>query len=151
MNNPTSILGASSTANWRCRKEESITKRCVCALALVLLFLAVAVGSMPSRQARLQESPPMGPQDPAESNYQLGAWFDPSGETSLGDLLKGLKVSQRADGTYRIQVTSAGNGQAKFHLATVSGRHQTVLKEVDQPITEGQFLKYELVARHKAH
>jgi hypothetical protein len=53
----------------------------------------------------------MGPEDLAESNYQLGAWFDRSGETSPGNLLK----------------------------------------EVDQPTTEEQFLEYELVARHKGH
>jgi hypothetical protein len=58
VNNPTPIPGASSTANWRCRKVESIVKRCVCALALILLFTAVTVGSVPSRQATAQESSP---------------------------------------------------------------------------------------------
>jgi hypothetical protein len=58
MNNPTPIPGASSTANWRCRKVESIAKRCVCALALILLFTAVAVGIVPSSQATAQESSP---------------------------------------------------------------------------------------------
>jgi hypothetical protein len=58
MNNPTPIPGASSTANWRSRIVESIAKRCVCALALVLLFTAIAVGSVPSRQASAQESSP---------------------------------------------------------------------------------------------
>jgi hypothetical protein len=53
----------------------------------------------------------MGPEDLAKSNYQLSAWFNPSGETSPGNLLK----------------------------------------EVDQPATEEQFLEYELVARHKGH
>jgi len=51
MNNPTSILG----------KTVNITERCVCVLALVLLFLAVGVGGMPSRDARTQESSPLGP------------------------------------------------------------------------------------------
>jgi hypothetical protein len=111
MNNPTPIPGASSTANWRRRKEENLTKRRVCASALVLLFLAVGVGILPAPTPGPQESPPMGPEDLAESNYQLGAWFDPSGETSPGNLLK----------------------------------------KVDQPTTEEQFLKYELVARHKGH
>jgi hypothetical protein len=57
MNNPNPIPGASSTENWRCRKLESIAKRCVCALALILLFTAVAVGSVPSK-ATAQESSP---------------------------------------------------------------------------------------------
>ena len=57
MNNPTPIPEASSTANWRCTKLESIAKRCVCALAMILLLTAVAVGSVPS-QAMAQESSP---------------------------------------------------------------------------------------------
>jgi hypothetical protein len=58
MNNPTPIPGASSTATRRCRKVEIIAKRCVCALALVLLFTAVAVGIVPGQQATAQESSP---------------------------------------------------------------------------------------------
>ena len=57
MNNPTPIPGASSTANWRCTKLESISKRCVCALAMILLLTAVAVGGVRS-QATAQESSP---------------------------------------------------------------------------------------------
>jgi hypothetical protein len=57
MNNPTPIPGASSTANWRCTKLESIAKRCVCALAMILLLTAVAVGGVRS-QATAQESSP---------------------------------------------------------------------------------------------
>ena len=49
MNNPTSTLG----------KIVNTTKRCVCVLALVLVFLAVGVGGAPSREARAQESLPM--------------------------------------------------------------------------------------------
>jgi hypothetical protein len=56
MNNPTPIPGASPTANWR-KEVESIAKRCVCALALILLFTAVEVGSVQSR-ATAQESSP---------------------------------------------------------------------------------------------
>jgi hypothetical protein len=58
MNNPTPIPGASSTANWRCRKVESIAKRCVCALTVILLVAAVEVVSVPSSQATAQESSP---------------------------------------------------------------------------------------------
>jgi hypothetical protein len=54
MNNPTPIPGASSTANWRCRKVESIVKRCVCALTVILLVTAVEVVSVPSSQATAQ-------------------------------------------------------------------------------------------------
>jgi hypothetical protein len=57
MNNPTPIPGAGSTANWRCTKLESIAKRCVCALAMILLLTAVAVGGVRS-QATAQESSP---------------------------------------------------------------------------------------------
>ena len=57
MNNSTPIPGATPTANWR-KEVESIAKRCVCALALILLFTAVGVGSVPSRQAKAQESSP---------------------------------------------------------------------------------------------
>ena len=57
MNNPTPIPGAGSTANWRCRIVESIAKRCVCALAMILLLTAVAVGGVRS-QATAQESSP---------------------------------------------------------------------------------------------
>ncbi len=53
MNNPASILGAGATADWRRRNVESIRKRCV--LALVLLFMAAAFGSVPSRQASAQD------------------------------------------------------------------------------------------------
>jgi hypothetical protein len=53
MNNLTSILG----------KIVNITKRGVCVMALVLLFLAVGVDSKPSLEARTQESPPMGDTD----------------------------------------------------------------------------------------
>ena len=38
----------------------TITKRYVCVLALVLVFLAGGVASMPSRETRAQESPPLG-------------------------------------------------------------------------------------------
>ena len=58
MNNPTPIPGASSTANWRCTKLESIAMRCVFALALILLFTAVAVGIVTSGKATPQESSP---------------------------------------------------------------------------------------------
>jgi hypothetical protein len=58
MNNPTPIPGASSTANWRCTKLESIAKGCVCALAMILLLTAVAIGTVPSPKAMAQESSP---------------------------------------------------------------------------------------------
>jgi hypothetical protein len=80
MNNPTPIPGASSTANWCCRKVESIAKRCVCALALILLFTAVAVGSVPSHQAIAQESSPtttLSPQPNADG------WDKDEGTLSL--------------------------------------------------------------------
>ncbi len=45
MNNPTSILGATT----------NLTKRCVCVLALVLVFLAAGVGGVPSSKVLAQE------------------------------------------------------------------------------------------------
>jgi hypothetical protein len=53
MNNPTSVLG----------RTVSTTKRRACALALILVFSAVGVGGVPSREAGAQESPLMGAAD----------------------------------------------------------------------------------------
>ena len=39
----------------------TITRRCVCALALVLLFVATGAGSMPNSVTRAQESLPLDP------------------------------------------------------------------------------------------
>jgi hypothetical protein len=39
----------------------TITRRCVCALALVLLFVAAGAGSMPNSVTRAQESLPLDP------------------------------------------------------------------------------------------
>jgi len=49
MSHPTTIL----------EKTVNIAIRCVCVSTLILLFLAVGVGDMTSRDARTQESPPM--------------------------------------------------------------------------------------------
>ena len=62
MNNSTSILG----------ETVEITKRCVCVLALVLVFLAVGVVGVPSREARAQESCPMGATVSPEPNADGG-------------------------------------------------------------------------------
>jgi hypothetical protein len=57
------------------------TRRCVCVLALVLLFLAVGVGSLPSREAGAQESLPLLPIffDHGLTVQTMGdpAWADP--------------------------------------------------------------------------
>jgi hypothetical protein len=49
MSDPTTIL----------EKTVNIAIRCVCVSTLILLFFAVGVGDMTSRDARTQESPPM--------------------------------------------------------------------------------------------
>ncbi len=61
MNNLTSILG----------KIVNITKRGVCVMALVLLFLAVGVGGVPSRETRAQESPPMDAIDTSMAEVEV--------------------------------------------------------------------------------
>ena len=53
MNNPTSTLG----------RTVKVMKRWVCVTALVLLFLAVGVGGVPSHEARAQGSPSMDATD----------------------------------------------------------------------------------------
>ena len=53
MNNPTSILGATT----------NLTKRCVYVLALVLVFLAAGVGGVPSSKVLAQEASPMDTTD----------------------------------------------------------------------------------------
>ena len=49
MNDPTPIVG----------RTVNVTKRWACRLTLVLVFVAVGVGGMPSREALAQESPSM--------------------------------------------------------------------------------------------
>jgi hypothetical protein len=39
----------------------TMTRRCVCALALVLLFVAAGAGSLPNSVTRAQESVPLDP------------------------------------------------------------------------------------------
>jgi hypothetical protein len=53
MSNPTSVLG----------KTVNVVRRCVCVLALTLVFLAAGVDSKPSREVRGQESTPAGATD----------------------------------------------------------------------------------------
>jgi alpha-tubulin suppressor-like RCC1 family protein/PKD repeat protein len=106
-------------------------------------FLAVSpdgrkTGFDPVDQTQVQE-------DPSVSNYELGAWYDSSGRVPPGDPFKALEIGNPTDGTYRFQVTGTGDGPAKFSLSTVTGRVETVLKDVDRTITDGQLLKYELV------
>ena len=47
MNNPTLIL----------ERTVKVMKRCVCVLALVLVFMAIGVGDVPSHEARAQGFP----------------------------------------------------------------------------------------------
>ena len=105
-------------------------------------FLAISpdgrkTGFDPATQTDIKE-------DPSVSNYEVGAWHDPSGHIPPGDPVKALEVAYPTDGTYRIQVTGTGDGPAKFSLSTVVGHRETVLKEVDRTIANGQHLKYEL-------
>jgi hypothetical protein len=64
MNKPTSVLGQArrriGAAGMR-GGMVTMTRRCVCALALVLLFVAAGAGSMPNSVTRAQESLPLDP------------------------------------------------------------------------------------------
>jgi hypothetical protein len=64
MNKPTSVLGQArrriGAAGMR-GGMATMTRRCVCALALVLLFVAAGAGSMPNSVTRAQESLPLDP------------------------------------------------------------------------------------------
>ena len=64
MNKPTSVLGQARRRIGPAGKRGgmvTITRRCVCALALVLLFVAAGAGSMPNSVTRAQESLPLDP------------------------------------------------------------------------------------------
>lgn len=55
MNNPTTILEqAQQWIGAAGRRGAMVTRRCVCVLALVLLFLAASVGGLPSRETGAQ-------------------------------------------------------------------------------------------------
>ena len=64
MNKPTSVLGQAQrrigAAGMRSGMA-TIMRRCVCALALVLLFVAAGAGSVPNSVTRAQESLPLDP------------------------------------------------------------------------------------------
>ena len=64
MNKPTSVLEQARRRIGAAGKRGgmvTITRRCVCALALVLLFVAAGAGSMPNSVTRAQESLPLEP------------------------------------------------------------------------------------------
>jgi hypothetical protein len=61
MNNPTSIPG----------RTVKVMKRWVCVMALVLLFLAVGVGGVPSHEARAQGSPSMDATDTSTAEVEV--------------------------------------------------------------------------------
>lgn len=64
MNKPTSVLGQARRRIGPAGKRGgmvTITRRCVCALALVLLFVAAGAGSMPNSATSAQESLPLDP------------------------------------------------------------------------------------------
>ncbi len=61
MNNPTSILG----------RTVKVMKRCVCVLALVLVFMAVGVGGVPSHGARAEGSPSMDATDISTAGMEV--------------------------------------------------------------------------------
>jgi hypothetical protein len=59
MNKPTSVLRQARQRIGAAGKRDgmvTITRRCVCALALVLLFVAALAGSLPNSVTRAQES-----------------------------------------------------------------------------------------------
>ena len=64
MNKPTSVLGQARRRIGAVGERGgmvTITRRCVCALGLVLLFVASGTGSIPNSVTRAQESLPLDP------------------------------------------------------------------------------------------
>jgi hypothetical protein len=64
MNKPTSVFRQARQRIGAAGKRGgmvTITRRCVCALALVLLFVAAGAGSVPNSVTRAQESLPLDP------------------------------------------------------------------------------------------
>jgi hypothetical protein len=64
MNKPTSVLRQARRRIGAARKRGgmvTVMRRCVCALALVLLFVAAGAGSVPNSVTRAQESLPLDP------------------------------------------------------------------------------------------
>ena len=92
MNNPTSILEQAQRRIGAAGKWGAMvttTRRCVCALALMLLFLAVGVGSALSGEARTQESLPLVP-----NLFDYGLTLQTMGNPAWADTLTG--ADQRA-------------------------------------------------------
>ena len=51
----------------------NVTKRCACVLTLVLVFLVVGIGGMPSREVRAQESLPIDATDTSAAEVEVAS------------------------------------------------------------------------------
>ena len=99
MNNPTSILG----------RTVKVIKRCVCVLALVLVFLAVGVGGAPNSEAGAQESPPMVATDTSPTEVEVA----PS--ESIAPTTATVPPDPRADGWNKDMATVTIRARYKAH------------------------------------
>jgi hypothetical protein len=99
MNNPTSILG--ETAN--------PTKRRVCVLASVLVFLAAGVGGVPRSKALAQESSPTGATDTSTAEVEL----TPTG--SIAPTAATVSPDRRGDGWNKDMATVTIQARHKAH------------------------------------
>ena len=99
MNTTTSILG----------ETVSRTKRWVCVLALVLVFLAVGIGGVPSREARAQESPPMDATDTTTAEVEVAPT-----ETIVPNTVT-VSPDPRADGRNKDMATVTIQARYKTH------------------------------------
>ncbi len=99
MNNPTSIPGRTAKP----------MKRRVCVLAVVLVFLAVGVGGVPSREARAQGSPPMDTTDTSTAEVQIA----PTG--SIASTATTVSPEPSADGWNKDMATVTIQARYKAH------------------------------------
>ena len=90
MNKPTSVFRQARRRLGAARKSGgmvTLTRRCVCALALVLLIVAAGAGSVPNSVTRAQESLPL---DPVLLDYghmlpSMGTMGNPAEAETLAD------------------------------------------------------------------
>jgi hypothetical protein len=99
LNTPTSILEQAQRRIGAAGKWGAMvttTRRCVCVLALVLLFLAVGVSSVPSHEARAQKSLPLLP-----ILFDYGLTVQSMGDPAWADALAGADQERmKACGCY---------------------------------------------------
>ena len=99
MNNPTSTLG----------RTVKVMKRWVCATALVLLFLAVGVGGVPSHEARAQGSPSMDATDTSTAEVEVAP------TATIAPITATVSPEPNADGWNKGMATVTLSARFKAH------------------------------------